>query len=121
MSETDTKTPDDREEKPATRRKPGPREPDLANPKAARPGKDFNPDQSNLVKDPDDWVTGEERMTGAQASYLKTLCEEAGEEFDPNLSKAQASMQIDRLQEQVGRGTEASRQRGTQVNATEDE
>jgi Protein of unknown function (DUF3072) len=30
-------------------------------------------------------------MTGAQASYLKTLCEEAGEEFDPDLSKAEAS------------------------------
>ena len=39
---------------------------------------------SNLQKDPDEWTTGDERMTGAQASYLKTLCEEAGEDFDPN-------------------------------------
>jgi Protein of unknown function (DUF3072) len=43
---------------------------------------------SNREKDQDDWTTGDEPMTGAQASYLKTLCEEAGEEFDPDLSKA---------------------------------
>src|SRR5207237_5745158 len=46
---------------------------------------------SNLEKDPDEWTTGDEPMTGAQASYLKTLSEEAGEEFDPGLSKAEAS------------------------------
>ncbi len=55
-------------------------------------------------KDPDDWVTGQEPMTGPQASYLETLCREAGEEFDPSLSKAQASELIDRLQAQTGRG-----------------
>ncbi|HEV2753394.1 MAG TPA: DUF3072 domain-containing protein [Solirubrobacteraceae bacterium] len=55
-------------------------------------------------KDPDDWVTGQEPMTGPQASYLETLCREAGEEFDPSLTKAQASEQIDRLQGQTGRG-----------------
>jgi Protein of unknown function (DUF3072) len=43
-------------------------------------------------------------MTGAQASYLKTLCEEAGEEFDPNLTKADASKRIDALKEKTGRG-----------------
>jgi hypothetical protein len=59
---------------------------------------------SNTVKDPADWTTGEERMTGAQASYLKTLSEEAGEEFDPGLSKAEASRRIDALQEKTGRG-----------------
>ena len=58
----------------------------------------------NAVKDPDDWVTGDEPMTGAQASYLQTLSEEAGREFDPKLSKADASKQIDSLQEQTGRG-----------------
>ena len=58
---------------------------------------------SNTVKDPDDWTTGDETMTGAQASYLKTLCDEAGEEFDPTLSKAQASKRIDELP-QTGRG-----------------
>lgn len=59
---------------------------------------------SNRAKDPDDWTTGEEPMTGAQASYLKTLSEEAGEEFDPNLTKADASRRIDELQERTGRG-----------------
>ncbi|MGZ2411393.1 DUF3072 family protein [Sphingomonas sp. F9_3S_D5_B_2] len=58
----------------------------------------------NAVKDPDHWVTGDEPMTGAQASYLQTLSEEAGEEFDPKLSKADASKKIDALQEQTGRG-----------------
>jgi hypothetical protein len=60
--------------------------------------------RSNAVKDPDDWATGEETMTGAQASYLETLCQEAGEEFDPSLSKAAASKRIDQLQEKTGRG-----------------
>ncbi len=59
---------------------------------------------SNTVKDPDTWTTGDETMTGAQASYLKTLCEEAGEEFDPALSKAAASKRIDALQSKTGRG-----------------
>jgi hypothetical protein len=45
-----------------------------------------------------------EKMTGAQASYLKTLCEEAGEEFDPNLTKAEASRRIDQLKANTGRG-----------------
>jgi hypothetical protein len=59
---------------------------------------------SNAEKDPDEWTTGAESMTGAQASYLKTLCEEAGEDFDPNLSKAEASKRIDALQSKTGRG-----------------
>jgi Protein of unknown function (DUF3072) len=59
---------------------------------------------SNAIKDPDEWTTGDETMTGAQASYLKTLCEEAGEEFDPSLTKAEASKRIDELQEMTGRG-----------------
>lgn len=59
---------------------------------------------SNQRKDPDDWVTGDERMTGAQASYLKTLTEEAGERFEPDLTKADASKRIDALQERTGRG-----------------
>ena len=59
---------------------------------------------SNREKDPDDWTTGDEPMTGAQASYFKTLCEEAGEEFDPDLSKAAASKRIDALRARTGRG-----------------
>ncbi len=57
-------------------------------------GDDFG---SNMEKDPDDWVTGDEPMTGAQASYLKTLCEEVGEPFDAQLTKAEASKRIDLL------------------------
>jgi hypothetical protein len=59
---------------------------------------------SNAEKDPDHWTTGGETMTGAQASYLQTLCEEAGEPFDPDLSKADASKRIDALQARTGRG-----------------
>ncbi|TPG18652.1 DUF3072 domain-containing protein [Sphingomonas koreensis] len=60
---------------------------------------------SNAEKDPDDWTTGDEAMTGAQASYLKTLSEEAGEPFDETLTKADASKRIDALQEKTGRGS----------------
>ena len=55
-------------------------------------------------KDPSDWVTGDEPMTGAQASYLQTLSEEAGEAFDRDLTKAQASERIEELQRTTGRG-----------------
>ncbi len=61
-------------------------------------------DESNTIKNPDDWTTGDEPMTGAQRSYLKTLSEEAKEEFDENLSKAEASKRIDELQQKTGRG-----------------
>jgi len=60
--------------------------------------------QPAAEKDPEDWVTGGESMTGPQASYLKTLSQEAGEEFDPELSKAEASKRIDALQNETGRG-----------------
>jgi hypothetical protein len=61
---------------------------------------------SNAVKDPEDWTTGDEPMTGAQASYLKTLSEEAGDDdaYDESLTKAEASVRIDELQERTGRG-----------------
>lgn len=61
-------------------------------------------EHSNTVKDPDEWTTGDEPMTGAQRSYLKTLSDEAGEEFDENLTKAEASKKIDELQHKTGRG-----------------
>jgi hypothetical protein len=60
--------------------------------------------QTNTQKDPDQWVTGNESMTGAQASYLKTLSEEAGERFEEDLTKAEASKKIDELQSETGRG-----------------
>jgi uncharacterized damage-inducible protein DinB len=55
--------------------------------------------ESNRAKDPQDWVTADEPMTGAQASYLKTLSEEAGEPFEEGLTKAEASRRIDQLQQ----------------------
>jgi hypothetical protein len=64
-------------------------------------------DESNTVKDPKDWTTGDEPMTGAQRSYLTTLSEEAKEEFDENLTKAEASVRIDELQKKTGRGAAA--------------
>lgn len=59
---------------------------------------------SNTEKDPDEWTTGGEAMTGAQKSYLKTLSDEAGEEFSEDLTKADASKKIDELQHKTGRG-----------------
>jgi len=59
---------------------------------------------SNAEKDPDEWVTGVEPMTGAQRSYLKTLSDETGETFDETLSKAAASKRIEELQKKTGRG-----------------
>ncbi len=61
-------------------------------------------ENSNAVKDPDTWATGEEPMTGAQKSYLKTLSDQANEPFDDTLNKADASKRIDELQEKTGRG-----------------
>ena len=53
----------------------------------------------NAKKDPDEWFSGDDPMTGAQASYLKTLCEQAGtpEAFNDNLTKAEASKLIDQM------------------------
>jgi hypothetical protein len=58
----------------------------------------------NTKKDPDEWVSGDDPMTGAQASYLKTLCEQAGtpEAYDDNLTKAEASKLIDAMRQQAG-------------------
>jgi len=59
---------------------------------------------SNTEKDPDDWVSGGEPMTGAQASYLTTLAEEAHEDPPPEtLTKAEASKRIDALKAKLGR------------------
>jgi hypothetical protein len=58
----------------------------------------------NPEKDPQEWVTGDEPMTGPQQSYLATLAQEAGEEVPAGLSKAEASQLIDELQARTGRG-----------------
>jgi hypothetical protein len=55
-----------------------------------------------LDKDPGDWVTGEEPMTASQRSYLDTLASQAGEQLSADLTKAEASAHIDRLQGKVG-------------------
>lgn len=58
----------------------------------------------NAKKDPDEWLSSDDPMTGAQASYLKTLCEQAGmpELFNDNLTKAEASKLIDEMRQQAG-------------------
>ncbi len=68
------------------------------------PKLDENPG-SNTVKDPDQWASGEDPMTGAQASYLKTLSEEAKDEegYEDGISKAEASRRIDALKKKLGR------------------
>jgi hypothetical protein len=60
---------------------------------------------SSTQKDPEAWVTGDEPMTGAQRSYLDTLAREAGETLSPDLTKAEASEHIERLQSKTGRGS----------------
>jgi hypothetical protein len=67
---------------------------------------------SNKIKDPEDWTTGDEPMTGAQRSYLKTLSEEAHEPFDEHLTKAEASKRIEELQRRTGRGLESNTSKG---------
>jgi hypothetical protein len=56
-----------------------------------------------VEKDPEDWTTGDEPMTGPQESYLRTLAREAGEEVPEGLSKARASELIDQLQDRSQR------------------
>jgi hypothetical protein len=65
-----------------------------------------NEPQGSPEKDTSEWVTGDEPMTGPQASYLETLSHEANEEFDPTLTKAAASDRIDELQHRTGRGAD---------------
>jgi Protein of unknown function (DUF3072) len=57
-------------------------------------------------KDPADWVTGDEPMTGPQRSYLHTLGQEAGSDIPDDLNKAQASELIEELQQSTGRGAD---------------
>jgi hypothetical protein len=76
-------------------------------PAKKQPGIKKQPDiknRSNTVKDPDQWTTGDEPMTGAQESYLNTLATEAGEEVENDLTKAEASRRIEELREKTGRG-----------------
>lgn len=63
-----------------------------------------NGSAGNAIKNPDDWATGDEDMTDAQRSYLKTLADEVGESSEENLTKAEASKRIEDLQQKTGRG-----------------
>ncbi|WP_026534543.1 DUF3072 domain-containing protein [Arthrobacter sp. H14] len=64
--------------------------------------------QSDASKDPENWVTANEPMTGPQRSYLDTLARDAGEELPADLTKAEASEHIERLQGKTGRGSDRS-------------
>jgi hypothetical protein len=57
----------------------------------------------NTQKNPDEWISGADPMTGAQASYLKILCEQAStpELFDDSLTKAEDSKLIDEMREKA--------------------
>ena len=62
------------------------------------------PEKSSTEKDPSTWVTGDEPATGAQKSYIDTLARQAGEQIPADITKAEASEHIERLQEKTGRG-----------------
>ena len=64
--------------------------------------------EKGAIKEPEQWTTGDEPMTGAQESYLHTLAREAGEPVEEELTKAEASKKIEELQEQTGRGARTS-------------
>jgi hypothetical protein len=66
-----------------------------------------------LQRDPQDWKTGDEPMTEAQSSYLRTLSEESGEPFNEGLTKAQASERIDELQGRSPRLNESEQGSGS--------
>jgi hypothetical protein len=66
---------------------------------------------NSTIKDPEDWTTGDEPMTGAQRSYLGTLAREAGEEVNQDITKAEASKRIDELQEKTGRRPSSGRRK----------
>jgi hypothetical protein len=60
-------------------------------------------DNPSLQKDPSDWVTGGDPITDAQKSYLDTLARQAGEEIPADITKGEASEQIERLREKTGK------------------
>jgi hypothetical protein len=73
---------------------------------------------SNRIKNPDDWVTGDEEITGAQESYLHTLAQEAHENVPEDLTKAEASKEIDRLKERTGRGRRGGAKRASRAKVS---
>ena len=75
------------------------------------------PTDDGKIKDPADWVTGDEPITGAQDSFLLTLARMAGEEVEDDLSKAEASIKIDELREKAGVDDSAPKQKGSKKAA----
>jgi hypothetical protein len=70
---------------------------------AAMTDKNRANERPGLEKDPEEWVTGDEPMTGAQASYLETLARQADEPGETgDLTKAEASEKIDQLRQKAG-------------------
>jgi hypothetical protein len=67
--------------------------------------------ERGTTKDPEQWTTGDEPMTGAQDSYVHTLAREAGEDVPEEMSKAEASEKIDELQQKTGRGITPARKK----------
>ena len=64
---------------------------------------EVNKNELNIDKSPENWTTGDEPMTSSQKSYLKTLCEETSSSFDDKLSKAEASVMIEKLRSKSDR------------------
>jgi len=58
----------------------------------------------NTQRNPKDWVSGQDPMTGAQESYLKTLSEQAHkpDPTEQDLTKAEASELIDAMRQKAG-------------------
>ena len=94
MSESNTHSNDGTTDAPTPEQE---QEPMLGAPREGAAG-------STTEKDPHDWVTGDEPMTGAQRSYLDILARAAGEQLSADLTKAEASEHIERLQGETGRG-----------------
>ncbi|QEH35331.1 hypothetical protein OJF2_38820 [Aquisphaera giovannonii] len=67
--------------------------------------------ENDAIKDPSDWTTGEEPMTGAQESYVHTLARKAGEEVPDEMTKAEASMKIDELRQKAGLDDDAPKKK----------
>ncbi len=74
--------------------------------------------KNTAAKDPADWVTGDEPMTGPQESYLNTLAQEAGTEVPTDLTKAEASENIEELQQETGRGKPKARKQPAKKKTT---
>ncbi|MFD0987837.1 DUF3072 domain-containing protein [Methyloligella solikamskensis] len=59
---------------------------------------------NNADHDTQQWGKGNHPMTGAQASYLKAIAEEANEPdtYREDMTEADATAEIDRLREKLG-------------------